>query len=225
MSVNVTILNQAELALAAYSDLDVRAVTPDDLNAADFSRTQAYAFAPKWRVVGSFVHTSELYWITDPESGQEIGPITDTNGLSVTVFENTQSHERVLAIRGTDDKSDIGTDIVSIALLGSPKYQGQYQSLRAKVQEWIADGTLPQHFSVTGHSLGGFLATGLGLEFPQHVDHAYLFNAPGLGGLTNRPVLDQIARIYNITGAAYDPAKFTNVRAKPGLSMSAGLGA
>ncbi|HQU51334.1 MAG TPA: hypothetical protein PLM09_19760, partial [Casimicrobiaceae bacterium] len=148
-----------------------------------------------------------------------------TNGLSVTVFENTQSHERVLAIRGTDDKSDIGTDIVSIALLGSPKYQGQYQSLRAKVQEWIADGTLPQHFSVTGHSLGGFLATGLGLEFPQHVDHAYLFNAPGLGGLTNRPVLDQIARIYNITGGAYDPAKFTNVRAKSGLSMVAGLGA
>lgn len=225
MGPSVPPLRYADLALAAYAELGIGSINIASLRKADFALSQASAFESHWRVVKPFKHSNEVYWITDPESGQEIGPITDTNGLSVTVFENTQSHERVLAIRGTDDRFDLGTDLISVAGLGSSYYQGQYQSLRAKVQEWIADGTLPQHFSVTGHSLGGFLATGLGLEFPQHVDHAYLFNAPGLGGLTNRPVLDQIARIYNITGAAYDPAKFTNVRAKPGLSMSAGLGA
>ena len=215
----------AELALAAYATLGSADSYLESLRKADFATKQAEQFAKLWVPVAFYEHKSEPYWVIGYPSGLLIGPLTTTNGLSVTVFENTQSHERVLAIRGTDDRFDLGTDLISVAGLGSSYYQGQYQSLRAKVQEWIADGTLPQHFSVTGHSLGGFLATGLGLEFPQHVDHAYLFNAPGLGGLTNRPVLDQIARIYNITGAAYDPAKFTNVRAKPGLSMSAGLGA
>jgi len=180
-----SLLDFGSLALAAYADVDGESSYLDALGKADFADPQAAAFASRWQVVEQFKHSNEVYWITDPESGQEMGPITDSNGLSVTVFENTQSHERVLAIRGTDDKSDIGTDIVSIALLGSPKYQGQYQSLRAKVQEWIADGTLPQHFSVTGHSLGGCFATGLGVESLRQVGHLRLFHAPGPGGLTN----------------------------------------
>ncbi|CAG1009602.1 Bifunctional hemolysin/adenylate cyclase [Burkholderiales bacterium] len=160
----------------------------------------------------------------DPNTGQPDGPYTESNGLAATVFQNIATGERVLAIRGTNDIHDVGTDVVSIAALGSSKNQGQYQSLRLKVQEWVTNGVLPSQFAVTGHSLGGFLAIGLALEFPHVVDHAYLYNAPGLGGLTNRTVLDQIARIYHITGGSYDPAKFSNVRAKPGTSLVAGLG-
>ena len=140
------------------------------------------------------------------------------------MFENLSTHERILSVRGTDDPYDIATDVISVAALGSTRNQGQYQSLRTKVQEWVASGVLPAHFSVTGHSLGGFLAIGLALEFPQLVEHAYLYNAPGIGGLTGRTSIAEIARAYHISGASVDPAKFTNLRAKPGTSLVAGLG-
>ena len=68
------------------------------------------------------------------------------------------------------------------------------------------------------------LATGLALEYPQRVEHAYLFDSPGLGGLTGRGALDQIAWVYHITGGSYDPTRFTSVRAKPGSSIISGLG-
>ncbi|MCC7114338.1 MAG: hypothetical protein IT520_08150 [Burkholderiales bacterium] len=54
--------------------------------------------------------------------------------------------------------------------------------------------------------------------------HAYVYNAPGLGGLTGRNVLDAIAHVYHVTGGAYDPSHFTNVRARPGNSLISGLG-
>ena len=218
------LLRYVELSFGSYADFSASAMLPSDLEDAEFALAHAQHFASKWRKVDQFEQSNEPYWITDPTTGQQIGPYTATNGLSATVFENVTTRERVLAIRGTDDAADVATDVVSVLTLGSPKNQGQYQSLRTKVQEWIANGTLPQHFSVTGHSLGGFLATGLALEFPQNVDHAYLYNSPGLGGLTNRPVLDQIARIYHITGGSYDPSKFTSVRARPGTSLISGLG-
>ena len=224
MPSTANLLRYAEFSFGAYGTFDSSEIRPVELVRAEFTTTHAGRFVSDWRSVDQFEHSLEPYWIYEPTSGLPIGPYTATNGLSATVFENVTTRERVLAIRGTDDAADVASDLISVLALGSPKNQGQYQSLRTKVQEWIANGTLPQHFSVTGHSLGGFLATGLALEFPQNVDHAYLYNSPGLGGLTNRPVLDQIARIYHITGGSYDPTKFTNVRAKPGPSAAAGLG-
>ena len=224
MASPVNLTPNASLALASYANLSHGSIDTDQIVAEGFSHRQAEEFARSWTTIAQYRHLFDPYWIIDPATGQLSGPYTSSNGLSVIVFENKETGARTLAIRGTDDGADAATDFVSVFLLGSPKNQGQYQSLRTKVQEWIANGTLPQHFSVTGHSLGGFLATGLALEFPQYVDHAYLYNSPGLGGLTNRPVLDQIARIYHITGGSYDPTKFTNVRAKPGPSAAAGLG-
>ena len=224
MPSTANLLRYAEFSFGAYGTFDSSEIRPVELVRAEFTTTHAGRFVSDWRSVDQFEHSLEPYWIYEPTSGLPIGPYTATNGLSATVFENVTTRERVLAIRGTDDAADVASDLISVLALGSPKNQGQYQSLRTKVQEWIANGTLPQHFSVTGHSLGGFLATGLALEFPQNVDHAYLYNAPGLGGLTNRPVLDQIAHIYHITGGSYDPSKFTSVRARPGTSLISGLG-
>ncbi len=61
----------------------------------------------------------------------------------------------------------------------------QYISLKFKVVEWIENGVLPQSFTVTGHSLGGFLAAGLVAEplIANHISHAYLFNVQGVGGV------------------------------------------
>jgi hypothetical protein len=213
----------ADLAFAAYGRFDLPEIR-DSLSDAGFSRAQADRFARDWKVLDSFEHSNEPYATYDPVTAAFTGLQSNTNGLAVAVLQNLHTGERVLAIRGTDDPLDIATDVFSVALLGSPKYQGQYQSLKQKVDEWIAAGLLPSRFSVTGHSLGGFLATGLALEFPQRVEHAYLFNAPGLGGLTGRGTIDQLAWVYHITGGSYDPARFTSVRAKPGSSIIAGLG-
>ena len=214
----------SELALASYAAFATQFMTVDELRNADFALVHALRFRSEWRLVDQFQHTTEPFWTYDPETGTPSGPYAESNGCSATVFENVLSHERVLAIRGTDDIHDIATDVISVAALGSTRNQGQYQSLRTKVQEWVASGVLPAHFSVTGHSLGGFLAIGLALEFPQLVEHAYLYNAPGVGGLTGRTSIAEIARAYHISGASVDPAKFTNLRAKPGTSLVAGLG-
>ena len=218
------LVRYSELALAAYARLETFIINWSALTPADLAQSQAIRFAGEWRLVDQFQHTTEPFWTYDPETGAPQGPYAESNGCSATVFENVLSHERVLAIRGTNDVHDIATDVISVAALGSTRNQGQYQSLRTKVQEWVASGVLPAHFSVTGHSLGGFLEIGLALEFPQLVEHAYLYNAPGIGGLTGRTSIAEIARAYHISGASVDPAKFTNLRAKPGTSLVAGLG-
>lgn len=111
---------------------------------------------------------------------------TDVTGLSATVFADKVSGETFLAIRGTEasDLMDLLTDLIDITWLGSTTLQPQYISLRSKVAEWLENGTLPQNFTVTGHSLGGFLAAGLVAEpvLADHISHAYLFNNPGGGG-------------------------------------------
>ncbi|MCU7816353.1 MAG: hypothetical protein KZQ81_14400 [Candidatus Thiodiazotropha sp. (ex Rostrolucina anterorostrata)] len=38
-------------------------------------------------------------------------------------------------------------------------------------------------FNVTGHSLGGFLATNLTFDYLTDIAHTYLYNAPGVTGV------------------------------------------
>ena len=113
--------------------------------------------------------------------------------------------------------------MINVALTGTTALQPQYQILRAKVQAWIANSTLPPRFTVTGHSLGGFLATGIAAEFSANVEHVYLYNAPGLNGvlgIATAPIM-QALRIAVPVG----PARLSNIRADAGISPIAGLGA
>ena len=102
------------------------------------------------------------------------------NGLSVTLFTDKDGNQTI-AIRGTTptDLYDLVTDIIDIAILGTVVFQAQYKALSDKIHEWREDGTLSSGFSVTGHSLGGFLAQALTLEFDSNVSSAYTYNAPG----------------------------------------------
>lgn len=201
------LFTEAELALAAYADLITGSLLSESqqesLRRAGMATEQAQRFAEKWLVIDQYNHSS--------------------NGLSVTVFEEVETGKRYLAIRGTQDANDLLTDIVDVAILGTPLFQSQYQSLRAKVQEWLSDGTLPQTFTVSGHSLGGFLATGLAAEFSANVQHTYLYNSPGLNGVlgaATAPILEALG----IT-APINPATVSNLKADAGISPIANLGA
>lgn len=76
-------------------------------------------------------------------------------------------------------------DLINIRWLDDTMLQPQNISLKFIVAEWIESGALPRSFTVTGHSLGGFLAAGLVAEplIANHISHAYLFDAPGVGGV------------------------------------------
>jgi len=148
------IYTNAELSLAAYSNLTTGisgAVYTDALqnDGSGLSEKQANIFASEWYVVTQY---------------------SDSTGLSVTVFQNNISEQKYLAIRGTDI-SDLG-DLISdyYILYGLPSILNpQYTSLKNKVQEWIDSGILGTNFTVTGHSLGGYLAAGLVADFSNHV--------------------------------------------------------
>jgi hypothetical protein len=201
---------QAELAFAAYArNLVAGAVDELKLRGEGFSISQARNFASTYQVVDQH---------------------TDLTGLSATVFKDNNTGETFLTIRGTEitDVGDMLTNLINITLFGSTTLQPQYQSLKTKVQDWIDTGILPQNFTVTGHSLGGFLATDLAVDstFANYITHAYLYNTPGQAGIFG----DLINMMQNAWGipTQYDPAKFSNIEAvvSDGLNIRpiAGLG-
>jgi Ca2+-binding RTX toxin-like protein len=220
----VEYFKQSQLSLAAYADLTGDPASyPNALREAGMSATQANKFSQQWVVMAQYNHTSDPYPVYD-ELGQLLRYDRATNGLSVTLFLEVSTGRKYLAIRGTDDLYDAATDLVSVLILGSTRFQGQYQSLKLKVQEWIDNGTLPAQFTVTGHSLGGFLATGLASEFSSNVSQAYLYNAPGVGSIAATEVGQRLLTALHIVAPAVDSGKVFNVRAEAGASPIAGLG-
>ena len=203
---------QSELALAAYSNLYPDMPQSEYLaslqdSGRGLSPLQSDLFTFTYRVVDRYF---------------------DATGLSATVFANDEAGEIFLAIRGTeeDDLRDILTDLINIIWLGSTTLQPQFISLKLKVSEWLEKGILPQNFTVTGHSLGGFLATGLVADplFANHVSHAYLFNTPGVGGFSGPPAMAYAILDFFGLAPIYDQSKISNIIASTGISPIAGLG-
>ncbi len=207
MSLKVDYFKQAELALAAYANFNTDKLTQAELRDADFSTSQAQQFADAYRLIAQYA---------------------DIAGLSAMVLTSRNSQETFLAIRGTegDDLRDLLTDLIDITWLGSTTLQPQYISLKLKVAEWIQNGVLPQSFTVTGHSLGGFLAAGLIAEplFANHISHAYLFNTPGVGGFTGPNAAAYAILDFLGIPSQYDHSKISNIEAVTGMSPIAGLG-
>ncbi|MBU0498957.1 MAG: hypothetical protein KJ558_00775 [Gammaproteobacteria bacterium] len=177
---------QSELALAAYATLNSAEPNQSELIDAGMSATQASDFATRWRVIDQYDGKVEETYID--EFGQDQTFLNPT-GLNATLFEEAGTHKQVVAIRGTEDINDLVTDVIDITVLGTSKYQGQYSALSSKVQQWLADGKLQSCFTVAGHSLGGFLATNLAIDYAGNVEHTYIYNAPGLTGIGGNVLL------------------------------------
>jgi len=202
---------QSELSLAAYANLIAGKPSQADLIGAGMSLKQAEHFAATYRVVDQWNNNSI--------------------GLSATVFELLDANgnptgQQTLAIRGTEPATptDLLTGAIDIYALGSTLVQPQHLDLKWKVQQWLDSGDLSSSFTVTGHSLGGFLATAITADYPNNVSHAYLYNAPGIGGLLGiGSVLAEISNALGITTPP-EPPKFSALKAEAGISPIAGLG-
>jgi hypothetical protein len=189
------------------------------------SEKQAQIFAEQWRIADQYNHTEQTPIYDD--GGNITGYLTTSNGLSVTVFQEVSTGRRYLAIRGTEATSgaDLWTDLKDLVAIGTPEHQSQYQSLKDKVREWQDNGTLPARFTVAGHSLGGFLAAAVAIDFPGNVEHAYLYNAPGAGGVrANLELALQILGGLPDNRRTLDLGIVSNLRAASGASLIAGLG-
>jgi hypothetical protein len=203
MSLITDSYKQAELALASYAVLPNGTLNTNTAIAAlrnggkGMSLAQATAFAAKWAVVTQY--TDAL------------------TGMSATVFEEICIGQRYLAIQGTQEVTDYLADY--FILNGTPsQFNPQYLVLKNQVTQWLNDSTLTSGFTVTGHSLGGYLSAGLTTDFASSITHAYLYNAPG-----NNSAISTVMQAMGLLSSP-DPAKITSLRADAGISPIAALG-
>jgi hypothetical protein len=173
---------EASLSFAAYANLFPGASglpLIDALKEAKMSASQAADFAAKWVVIDQYI---------------------DSSGAAATVFEEIGTHKRYLAIRGTEGLGDYNADY--ILALGFPSYLSpQFIRLQGVVQDWLDNGTLTSGFSVTGHSLGGYLAVAVGTWFRSQAGETYTYNAPGIGGGVGNAI-DAFRDVFGLSDSA-----------------------
>jgi pimeloyl-ACP methyl ester carboxylesterase len=195
--------DHSRLVFAAYANLSSGTsgdAYKNSLISADMSAIQADDFASKWTVIDQF---------------------SGALGLSATVFREISSGTRYLAIRGTESLGDFGANFI-LARGFPPEFNPQFASLRDQINLWTASGALPATFTVAGHSLGGYLASAVALEFGSRVSGVYTYNAPGVDGLFG-PIADALRSAVGVTGIG-TLSNVTNVRGTAGWSVVAGLG-
>ena len=104
----------------------------------------------------------------------DLKKVSDTdNGLSISLFKDSDGMYTI-AIRGTDDLSDLNTDMA--VWLGADVAEMQHIS---DIVGAIADAS-GKPVNITGHSLGGYLGIHAALRNSKKVNHIYTFNSPGI---------------------------------------------
>ncbi len=191
----------AQLAEAAYANLLPGVPKIAALVDAGMADAEASVFAQNYLVVDSY---------------------SDLTGLSATIFQDSTG-ERFLAIRGTEwfDIPDLTADY--ILARGYPAMMNpQYAALRSQIDAWTSSGALPYQFTVTGHSLGGYLAAAVALAYGPRVESTYMFNAPGVGGIGG-DAASAFRSFFGLSSTATLGRVF-NVRGTAGISLIAGAG-
>ncbi|MGE3154314.1 MAG: calcium-binding protein [Nitrospiraceae bacterium] len=186
-----TYYDQAQLADAAYAELFVGMPLPDyiqELKERGFASLEAAEFANRYSIVSTFNDV--------------------TTGFAATLFQRIGTNEKVLAIRGTNDVVDLLLSDLQIGLFG---LADQYVSLKNFYLQLTTEGKLlpTDNLTITGHSLGGYLAQAFTVDHPLNVSHTYTYNAPGFGGVLVNPFGS-----LGVAGASIDNHLITNLIAE-----------
>lgn len=96
---------------------------------------------------------------------------------------NEERKHVISTIRGTKVLSDLAPDMH--IMLGKGKESTRYKRERKLFQSSLDKYGEGWSHDVTGHSLGGYIAQGLGTEFNDEISNAYAFN-PGSSPLQTR---------------------------------------
>ena len=198
----------AQLSMAAYANLTVSMnnepnVFKQQLRDHGFTDALANQFVANYRIAGdTFVDSA--------------------TGLSVTLFQRTDTGMKTLAIRGTQ-RDDIN-DLIADGRLGvgeAATLNPQYKALQLCYLQLMLEGKVGANeiIEVTGHSLGGFLVQAFSVDYPTNVAHTYTFNAPGTGGI---PI--EVLQRLGVTESTIPSGLITNIISKNGWSLAAGLG-
>lgn len=197
-------LIQAELAQIAYGTFSKGAILPVLLTGEDVEMPASLAaeFVNNWQVADQY---------TDP-----------ITGVSATVFEAKEGGAKHLAIRGTEFAAN---DLLADGILASaipPFLNPQFIVLKLQIDTWLNDPNVLQNhsFTVSGHSLGGYLAAAVKQSYSQVTD-AYLYNAPGVSGLQGN-LANAVSSVLGISNIA--PDNVWNIRGSEGFPVIAGLG-
>ena len=139
-------------------------------------------------------------------------PKDNSKGLHACLFQDKESKEYTLAIRGSFDSADYTTDFVN--LLKDSTIPFEYLHAMILFYESCAkqypEITKPKSLNIVGHSLGGCLAQIFALCFAKNPDvlatefnqdfiinEVYTFNAPGAKNLKPHIALDS-KQIYEV---------------------------
>lgn len=147
-----------------------------------FTDTQADDFLDRFQI---------LHQLSDNPNG---GSFFDNTGLSATLMLNEETDQYTLSIRSTEyQNKGLGGDFERDFLGGGGRdisNKGYAFAQIAALEEYYAylkttPGLLPPGatLNVTGYSLGGHLATVFTELHASEINHTYLFNAAGRGGV------------------------------------------
>ncbi|SFX00635.1 Protein of unknown function [Thermoactinomyces sp. DSM 45891] len=106
----------------------------------------------------------------------KLGPQIDSiNGLQAKTFVNGETNEIIISFRGTEGTGDYFSD--AILAVGLDSYVPQSGAAKQFVEQLINSPKYKGYqFSLTGHSLGGYIANEVGMTYRIPT---VAFNAPG----------------------------------------------
>ncbi len=156
-------------------DIDPNWLTLGNEHASRFAPTEAATFVAQWIVVDHLSNT--------------------TTGFSGTLFYNEAEKQYVISFRSTEFIDDVVRDCLAtnaMEVKAGGWALGQIADMEAWYKSLVKEGgpLAGQHYSVTGYSLGGHLATAFNLLRCEdgtigNVNSVVTFNGAGVGQITN----------------------------------------